>query len=674
MALTTSSRFSGFRVYPHHSEKYTDRVSLRTTDGTGVRISFAEGYPESGTEERTNLDVLIEIYNSAAGFLDENGNELEIRCDHNEFPNLTFDNLEDYGYFNPFAGEDAYNAWAEGQEGLAAMGRTTRATDEDGIEFATDVSTVYRVPKGDSYDADLHSLTIIPINDTRFQMQLQVLPAEGDGITIGNIGNSENEEKIKNLPGMRAWRAFLISIIEGSGNTIDDDEVWGYDYSSEFNNRNYLWEQESGSEVRFQIQGLTIMSTGFNSAGNLRTLTVEFVVQTNTPDPYNEDLMQAYLDRETISTPVDNLALQPSTIGTSRSRGRFERLHIGDGWLYRRGDGHIVDNFVVGLNGEMEHIPITGDFGESKDMVNISVATGDTYKRIPVGPYVNSVHLAGSGVSADQNLQLPIPSKAIGLKNKDRDYLIHNKNATYKIQLRDWDGNIFFNVEPGERTYWRMTQEAWAHGELASVSLPSRHLVYTMSRDDLEELDDLVRLDTEETVDGSTVNGKAYVLPQPSSTSDWDFLHDDFFTIWTSGNFTTDLDILSETTKTNVQKVGAIEIVQDITGFLETDINISMKTKSGSSGSIEIPEIRIYRFRSNAVSAYVEQVTSNMWQSDKFYSHPLVHRGRVQKGDILIPVFWIEDGQSINDLDNVQIRQITFEMTVFPQVTLEYTP
>ena len=64
-----------------------------------------------------------------------------------------------------------------------------------------------------------------------------------------------------------------------------------------------------------------------------------------------------------------------------------------------------------------------------------------------------------------------------------------------------------------------MTQEAWGYGEWTSVSLPTRHMVYTMSRDDLEELDDLVRLDTSEDVDGSTVNGKAYVLPQPSAAS-----------------------------------------------------------------------------------------------------------------------------------------------------------
>ena len=292
------------------------------------------------------------------------------------------------------------------------------------IRLGVDLGSHYRVPDGDTFPSPLSSLTIIPVDDDEFQMQLQVTPEQGDGITIGNIGNSENEEKIQNFPGMRTWRAFLVDIVESG--SIDEDAVWGYDYESDFGNRNYLWEQESGSRVRFQLLGLTIMSPGFNAAGDLRTMTVQFTVTSNSPAAYNVDLMQAYLDRETVDTPVNGLALEPTTVGTPESRGRFERLHIGDGWLYRRGDGHIIDNYEVGLNGEMEHIPISVDFGISVDMVNIAVATGDTYKRVPTCPYVNSIHLADSGVSADQDLQLPIPARAIGLKDKDRDYLILN--------------------------------------------------------------------------------------------------------------------------------------------------------------------------------------------------------------------------------------------------------
>ena len=674
MALTSSSRFDRVKIGRNPT---TPGLSLTIWVDDGSRYGWGLNIDGISGGSRSDLEIVQGIWASSEGLRDSDGSAITV--DIRRFiSGVTDENdLEDHGFPNPLQ-EGSYERWLNVVHNVEGHFLKTGEVEVDAdtgrslLALAGDIGTSYRVPAGANYAAALDQLRVIAVNDNSFQMQLEVTPEQGDGITINNIASQASQDKIRNFPGMRAWEAFLR---DAATTAIPDDDEWGYDYDAGFSNRNYEWEQESGSTVRFQIQGgLTVMSTSYNGAGNLRGLTVQFTQANTSPADYNEDLMQAYLDINTVSTPVNGVALEPTTIGTRESRGRFERVNIGDGHLYRRRDGAIIDSYPVGLNGEMEHIPLSGDFGISVDMVDISVATGDTYKRVPVGPYVNAVHLADSGVAADQNLQLPLPTQGIGFKDRDRGYLIHNKNDTYRINLRDWDGNVFFHVEPRERAYWRMTQGAWGYGEWTSVSLPTRHLVYTMSRDDLDELDDLVRLDTSEEVDGSTVNGKAYVLPQPSAASGYDFLHDDFFTTWASGDFTTDLAILDETAAANVRKVGAIEIAQDITGFLETDINLSMKTKSGLSGTIEIPELRIYRFRSDAVSAYVEQVVSNMWQADKFYSHPLVHRGRVQKGDILIPVFWVEDGQSISDLDDVQLRQITFELTVEPQIALEYSP
>ena len=148
----------------------------------------------------------------------------------------------------------------EGADAWSLPGGGDLSTDDDTgkrtIRLGVDLGSHYRVPDGDTYDAPLSSLVIIPVDDDSFQMQLQVTPEQGDGITIGNIGNTENEEKIQNFPGMRAWRAFLVDIVESG--SIDDDAVWGYDFDTDFGNRNYLWEQESGSRVRFQLQGLTL--------------------------------------------------------------------------------------------------------------------------------------------------------------------------------------------------------------------------------------------------------------------------------------------------------------------------------------------------------------------------------------------------------------------------------
>ena len=337
--------------------------------------------------------------------------------------------------------------------------------------------------------------------------------------------------------------------------------------------------------------------------------------------------MQAYLDRETVSTPVDGVALEPTTVGTPESRGRFERLHIGDGWLYRRGDGHIIDNFVVGLNGEMDHIPVSGDFGDLAWIwSNISIATGDTYKRIPTGPYINGIHLAASGVSAHQDLQLPIPSKAIGLKDKDRDYLIHNKNATHKIKLRDWDGNVFFNVEPGERTFWRLTQEAWAYGEWASISVPTRHLVYALSFDGTDaELDGSPRLDV-----GSPAEGEARVLPVPASDAGYIFRHEDFFGLGT-GSFASDLAIQSQTAESDIFKARTFKILGNITGFAQIDGEL-VSRKSSGSGDMDEPTLRIFLFRDDAISDYANLPITRIYSSWRDVPQPFVPPGSPAEG------------------------------------------
>ena len=342
-------------------------------------------------------------------------------------------------------------------------------------------------------------------------------------------------------------------------------------------------------------------------------------------------------------------------------------MHLGAGYIFRRGDGHLMDNYEVGLNGEMKHIPMTGDFGFSVDMVDISVATGDTYKRIPTGPYINAVHLADSGVSADQSLQLPIPSKAVGIKDADRSYLIHNKNETYKIQLRDWDGNVFFNVEPGERTYWRLTQEPWGYGEWTSITVPTRHLVFTLAQADLANaLSTLKRFDV-----GTPDEGEARVLPLPSSASGYEFLHDDFFGLGT-GAFTDDLAIQSQTAESNVYKVGAIKILGDVSGFAQIDGAIVAR-RIGGTGDMENPKLRMFLFRNDAVSDYASLALTRIYTSWRDVPQVFVHRGRIQKDDILIPTFYFDDDEELTASD-VDLRQYSFEITVEPEIVLEYTP
>ena len=125
---------------------------------------------------------------------------------------------------------------------------------------------------------------------------------------------------------------------------------------------------------------------------------------------------------------------------------------------------------------------------------------------------------------------------------------------------------MFFNVEPGERTFWRLTQEPWGYGEWASVSVPTRHLVYALTLDGTAaELDGFPRLDV-----GSPAEGEARVQPVPASDSDYIFRHEDFFGLGT-GSFVADLAIQSQTAESDVFKARTFKILGDITGFAQID-------------------------------------------------------------------------------------------------------
>ena len=172
-------------------------------------------------------------------------------------------------------------------------------TEKPTVTVGIDIASRNRIPAGDDYNAHLYDWRVLPVDDDSFQLQLDVDPllewTQADVTSDNNL--------TQDLPGMRAMKAFLLDLQVAP--SIPEHAAFGLTFSVSFLNKNYDWEQESNSTVRFQIAGsLGIMSAGYNSEGFLTTITFE--CDTNASyDDYNEDLMQHYLDTQTIETPVD---------------------------------------------------------------------------------------------------------------------------------------------------------------------------------------------------------------------------------------------------------------------------------------------------------------------------------------------------------------------------------
>lgn len=550
---------------------------------------------------------------------------------------------------------------------------TDSTTGRRSIEVQTDLRSAFRVPDSDPYRSPwLRRWKVAPhaTDNDAIILWLDVHP--DDQVESGDFTDSW----VRNLPGMREMEAFLRSLADTLDETDEIDTGMDDFRSPEFTGV-LQWEVDTGEEVRFTIpEVVNTLLTG----SPLKIARVGIVCKKHSasPNDWDEDSVQEYLDSSYVDTPVDGRPLEACEVGGARSLARAEQYYFAgtSTYLYRRSDGHLIDVHEDALGGRHE-TPLSGGFGEAVRFNSLPIVSGELYRRWPTRPYVKEVYFDGAH-SGDRDLMLPTPASFVGSKDRDRPMVISNiattdpSDGSNRLRLRGWSSSDhFMTLYPGERAVFLMRQKSGGAGTLISTSAPTRHLLYAMEYDQPDEANDLdkfhmwKRLDTVE----GTVNGSAIVLPQPS-VSLFDFLHDDFFELYTT-DFADDLAIFSQTTAAAVKKKGAIRILRETTGFLQVDISINARTDSDWSGNIDFTEMRLLRFTGSEVEDYARQFTENVWQGNQPYNFRLVHRGRISKDDILIPCFWYPDGSTFGGLDDLQGRRMTVEMTVEPQITLE---
>ena len=73
------------------------------------------------------------------------------------------------------------------------------------------------------------------------------------------------------------------------------------------------------------------------------------------------------------------------------------------------------------------------------------------------------------------------------------------------------------------------------------------------------------------------------------------------------------------------------------------------------------------------MSDYANLPITRIYSSWRDVPQPFVHRGRLQKNDILIPTFYFDDAEDLVASD-IDLRQLNFELTVEPEIALGYSP
>lgn len=109
---TLDSRFKSVRVHWDQDHSRPASINFHYADAPihTYRIELAP-WPEDGSEASEILDILTKIYNSEDGFLDDDGNKLNIQKSGASYlHDGSVEGMEDIGSFNPFR-EGAHESW-----------------------------------------------------------------------------------------------------------------------------------------------------------------------------------------------------------------------------------------------------------------------------------------------------------------------------------------------------------------------------------------------------------------------------------------------------------------------------------------------------------------------------------------------------------------------------------
>ena len=285
-------------------------------------------------DSASDLEDIQDLYASSAGLQDEDDNAYTVQLRY--FPTAISDEteLEDHGYPNPLV-EGSYERWLASKkvQGYFLQGSTVETdadTSAQTLDLKAHVGTSRRVPEGGTYDAALDDWNVRPVDGDEFELLLSIDPELG--YTATNISDTANSEAIRDLSAMRAMSAFIDSL---TSHDLADDLIT-HRIPTSYLNRNYEWDQASGNTITFQITNASPFNLyrDFNHESVVIALRIHCTVQSNSANDYDEDLMQAYLDSQTVETLVDGQELQPTEMGTPASHGRFGRLYLGSSGSY----------------------------------------------------------------------------------------------------------------------------------------------------------------------------------------------------------------------------------------------------------------------------------------------------------------------------------------------------
>ena len=639
MAFTASSTVSNVIISVlSDTVKSTTAILDGDDSGTVIDVDTTYGYPESGTQARTDLEILQTIYNSDDGFQDTDGGDItvDLRGRYDGTP----EGLSENGWWNPLHadGEDEYLRYRDGIK--AASLYTAEKKD---ITFNTDgtVSEESRVGN-------------VPVEDTptstNTMYALSAWTADQSGTSIAfsvSFDYSDNimPDDLDDHTSMIAFATWLESIrTAGSAVGTDLGDVTSY------NNRTYTFAQTDGGTDIVLDNARVILAQHTDG----RMFRIWIYLERDSGAAINTADVRAFLATTEVSVPVTEGIHKPPfgsveipTHGERIVLPNQQEIGIINGSPYAR----------VRVRGELRRKEINSAVGvtiEYSDLDDVAGAAGT--KWIPPVSVADTIHFT-STESAGGRLRYPTPPNLVGDEGTHVIHRFHNKHALLSFVIQDWDGNEFARVSPRQFAEFQMTLEKGGNGELIKRHLPRRRLIRVGS--DVGDLTDSLALRDAD-------NSVRYRLFRAPTTPT--YIDADGFTIPNITTVPNTTQVFSTFTAYTFRDVCQV----DWDGDLELRFAASLELTSGSASPNNSGLVIMRQRGTDAPDILLETQQSGQAVADGVRTYQIADIFQVQEDDVIFTAYRHPDSGSVT-WNDFEIREFVLEAYFDPNIVIDYT-
>ena len=461
MPLTTSDTFEVIEL--RLVQRYSVRIVYVLSDGTLVRLDLYGGDLPSGHAQRADLDVLQEIYASADGFLDADGNTVTIRIIGYARGGITISdiaNLEINGFVNPFI-DGSYDRLANMNKVLGAF-LLEGTVDEDTTTARRDILLKgglipeTRTPASGALQVSLEDINILVFNSTTFITRL--LFSSDEAPTDATLGDSAYVKALLQWLEANLYSGTAVNLTATTTTQVEA-AIGG--------NRVYEYEQADGESVRFSYSGDIVFLNSF------REMQLYWTIASDSPGTFNATEFEEALDGETITVDGITDSQEKPPFGSIEIAINALRLNL-DRMKLENASDHPVIEYRDEENRDRRLIL---GYGLSMSYADLLIGTYNV-TTTPKTWGVNAIHF-GPDETANGTTRMRTPIDQIPEPGNDWECTFHNRNTTYNWEIQDWDGDNLATLLPDERLTVRMTRRGDGTGELIDAVPFSRVLRFS---------------------------------------------------------------------------------------------------------------------------------------------------------------------------------------------------